>query len=209
MSTQVVADFQVSRANPSVVGGTGSSVKYFPKAIGASLTSAASTPNANNATGALWLPAGPSTDGRLLHISAVGSYGYDGGDASGTVNIELYGVTGSLTSPTYTVLASTNAQTPLLDTDSWAFSVELYGDNQSGLLGGSYFAYHNGQVISGKGGVSTDNVLTGLGFELPNSSYAYTPPLIRGAVCGFVVGVTFGTSSAFNTATMTQFIIES
>src|SRR5271166_2185755 len=91
-------DFQCSRVSPSKVVGPGGAVQYFPRPYGPSIRSGlASTPNSADATGALLVPANPSTDGQQLHVQASGTFGYDGGDPSGTVTVALYAVTGSLT----------------------------------------------------------------------------------------------------------------
>jgi hypothetical protein len=206
-----ILDFQVSRVAPSKVGGIGTSVKYFPRPFGSSLTSGLpSTPSATNPTGALWVPVGPQFDGQQFSVLASGSFGTDSGDPSGTVTVKLYAVTGTLASPTYTALASTGAveagiSAPL----PWALDVTLLGDNNSGFLTGYYSALAsgaNGGSISGLANSSpkvVDNIISGLNFVSGN------PALQQGAVFGLVVGVTFGTTDTSNTATMTQFSVES
>jgi hypothetical protein len=207
-----IYDFGVNGQFPSKVGGTGATVKYFPRLIGSSssgvqgplFNNAPSTPSSSSAVGALFLPAQNTNNGQQLDVLATGSFGNDTGDPSGTVNIKLYVVTGSLSSPTYTAVASTGALTPsaLGIVNSWAISAELYGDSGSGILGGSYAAYQNGALVNSTI-KSTDTTVSGLNFLSGNSS------LYQGAVCGFVVGVTFGTSDASNTASLYEFTIES
>ena len=70
----------------------------------------------------------------------------------------------------------------------------------NGLLIGAYEAFHNGAVTAP---TTLTSVVTGLDFNAGN------PALQQGAVLGFVVGVTFGTTDANNGAIMTQFTIES
>jgi len=201
MST--VLDFQCSSVNPSKVGGVGAAAKYFPRPLGASLTSGQpSTPSASNATGALWLPTGPQFDGAQFTVKATGTFGSDTGDPSGTVTINLYAVVGSISSPNYsTVLASTGAITPgFAAAESWSITASLLGDSVSGILGGSYFATAEGALVNSTP-KSTDAIVLGLDFIKGN------PALKQGAVLGFVMGVTFGTSDASNTASLTQFQI--
>ena len=140
MST--VLDFQCSRANPSKVGGPGQSAKYFPRPLGSSLTSGQPiTPSAVSAAGSLWLPTGPAYDGVQFNVVAAGTFGFDSGDPSGTVRVELDAVTGSLLTPIYTAIASTPSLTPTFNTPlPWALNATLIGDSVSGLLGGYYTA---------------------------------------------------------------------
>jgi hypothetical protein len=215
-----ILDFGCSRAAPSKLSSIGTSVKYFPRPLGPSLTQVpfgnagavpfggtASTPNASNPTGSLWFPVGASFDGRLFNVVAAGTYGFDSGDPSGTVLVGLYAVTGTFTNPVIAsnLIASTGTMTPTFAAAvPWALDVTLVGDNVSGLLTGYYSALGNG--ASGVGLVnsspkSVDTVISGLDFINGNTA------LQRGAVFGLVVGVTFGTNDATNRATMTQFNI--
>lgn len=200
-----VLDFQVNGLNPSTVGGTGTTVKYFQRILGTN--GPGSGPNTNisstNAAGALMLPASSVFNAQVFDVIACGSFGSDTGDPSGTVTIQLFAVTGSLASPTYTAIASTGAVTPAYPAaESWALIVSLYGDSNSGVLGGSYDALVQGALVNSTH-KSSDAIITGLNFKTGNVS------LQQGAVLGFVVGATFGTSNATNTASMYEFTIES
>ena len=198
-----VLDFGVNGAFPSKVGGTGLTVKYFPRPLGSSIGVAPTTPSSTSAVGALFIPANNVFNGQQLNVLATGSFGSDTGDPSGTVTVKLYGVTGTLTAPVYTVLATTTAFTPTYAAaESWAFDVVLYGDSNSGTLGGSFSAYIQGQ-LNNSTPANTTNILTGLNFNTGNAA------LQQGAVCGLVMGVTFGTSDASNAASLFQFTIES
>ena len=220
-----IYDFGVGGLLASKVGGTGTAVKYFPRLLGINGTtigstglggvsgssvaaplfnSAPATPSATSAIGALYLPAQSTNNGQLLNAIAVGTFGNDTGDPSGTVTVKLYGVTGKLGAPTYTALASTGALTPSAFgiVNNWALSVEMYGDSGSGILGGSYAAYQNGALVNSTI-KSTDTTISGLDFANGNAA------LQQGAVLGFVIGVTFGTSDASNTASLLEFTIES
>lgn len=202
MST-VLADFQVSSKFPSIAGGTGTGVKYFPKGLGFSITSPGTTPNANSAVGCLLIPAGTQTDGRWLHVKVAGTFGSDSGDPSGTVNVQLFGVT-SFSNPNYVELAQTSAIVPTYAAaEPWMLDVTLLGDSVSGLLTGYYWSSLGG-ILTNSTPKSIDNILTGLDFVNGNPA-----TLQRGAVFGLVVGITFGTANLTNTARLTQFTVES
>lgn len=198
-----VLDFQVSGSSPSSVGGLGVAVKYFPRLLGPSIGVAPSTPSSSSAVGALFLPAQNVFNGQQFNVIASGNISDASGDPSSTVTVQLYAVTGSLLSPTYTSLATTGAITPNYPTEPWGLNVELVGSSVSGangLLVGSYQAYKNGSVTAP---TTVTNVVTGLDFNAGN------PLLQQGAVLGFVVGVTFGTTFAGNIARLLEFTIES
>lgn len=200
-----VLDFQVSGAFPSKVGGTLTSVKYFPRPLGPSIGVAPSTPSSTSAVGALFLPAGNVFNGQQFNVLAAGTYGSDSGDPSSTVTVNLYAVTGSLTAPTYTSIAATAAAVSFYPVEPWALDVQLIGasnNGANGLLIGGYTSY-NRIGLNSTPAVITGNAVAGLDFNAGN------PALKQGAVLGFVVGVTFGTSDASNTASLTQFTIES
>jgi hypothetical protein len=198
-----VLDFQVSGAFPSKVGGLGTTVKYFPRPIGPSIGVAPSTPSSTSPVGALLLPAQNVFQGQQFNVMASGFFGSDTGDPSGTVTVQLYAVTGSVASPTYTSIATTGAITPFFAQEPWGLNVELVGasnNGANGLLIGSYEAFIRGSVTAP---TTVTNIVTGLDFNAGN------PLLAQGAVLGFVVGVTFGTTDATNKASLTQFTIES
>jgi len=194
-------DFQVSGAFPSKVGGTGTTVKYFPRPIGPSIGVAPSTPSSTSAAGSLFLPAQNVYNGQQFNVIASGSWGNDTGDPSGTVTIQLYAVTGTFTAPVYTSIATSGSLTAnFVGAEPWGLSAELLGDSDSGVLTGAYEAYNRDAITAAT--VITSRI-TGLNFNTGN------PALQQGAVLGFVIGVTFGTSDASNKATMYEFSIES
>lgn len=209
-----VLDFGVNGQFPSKVGGLGTSVKYFPRLYGSSanpiLGQTPATPSSSSSAGMLSLPPQNVFNGQQFDVLATGSFGSDTGDPSGTVTIKLYAVTGTASAPTYTALASTTAFVPLLGAPySWAINAALYGDSKSGVLGGSYSAYING-ALNNTTPKTSDAVISGLDFLNGNAALGGNISISAGnPVCGFVVGVTFGTSDATNTASMTEFTIES
>jgi len=198
-----VLDFGVNGQFGSTVGGLGTSVKYFPRPLGPSIGVAPSTPSSSSGIGSLFLPAQNVFNGQQFSVLASGSFGNDSGDPSGTVTVQLYAVTGTLVNPTYTSIGTTGAITPFFTVQPWGIAANLLGASKAGangLLVGSYEAYTRGSVTAP---TTVTNIVTGLDFNAGN------PALQQGAVLGFVVGVTFGTSDATNTASLLEFTIES
>jgi hypothetical protein len=199
-----VLDFGVNGQFASKVGGLGISVKYFPRPLGPSIGVAPTTPSASSAVGALLLPAANVFNGQQFNVMASGSIGNDSGDPSGTATVQLYVVTGSVSAPVYTSIATTGAITPFYTVEPWSLSAELVGASiagANGLLTGSYVSQTRIGLNSTPAVVTT--VVSGLDFNLGN------PLLAQGAVLGFVVGVTFGTTDATNKAGLNEFTIES
>ena len=198
-----VLDFQVNGSSPSVVGGLGATVKYFPRLLGPSIGVAPSTPSSTSAAGALMLPAGNVFNGQEFQVVAAGLFGSDTGDPSGTVTVQLYAVTGTFASPTYTSIATTGAMTPFYTIQPWSIRATLVGASKAGangLLIGNYASSLRGSVVAN---TTVTNIVTGLDFNAGN------PALQQGAVLGFVVTATFGTTDATNVARLTEFTIES
>lgn len=218
-----ILDYQVSRAKPSVVGGVGGNViKYFPNPSLAknylapvirldsqNFQAPVTFPNATtvgsstgNPTGSLFIPVGNSFDGQMLDVVCCGTWGADTGDPSATVNFQLQAVTGTFTNPVYTTVCSSGTLSPNYPGPApWAILANLLADGNSGLLQGAYEVHAQGTLAKGR--TVVDTVITGLDFTVGN------PSLMRGAVLGFVVGVTFGTSDKSNTASLFEFTIES
>jgi hypothetical protein len=118
-------------------------------------------------------------------------------------------VTGSFLAPVYTQVATTAAIVPFFSNEPWLLNTVLTGSSlpvtvaapaPNGILVGYYTAASRiGITVP----TTVTTVISGLDFLAGN------PLLQRGAVLGFVVGVTFGTSNATNTATLNEFTIES
>jgi len=204
----VERDFLVNGLNPSSVGGTGVTVKYFPRLLSASayplLGTSPSTPSSTNPAGMLVVPAQNELNGQEFRVVAVGNYLMGASAGSETVTIALYAVTGSLASPVYTAIASTGAVTPTPNVDgiqhSWRLSAKVSGDTLSGILGGSYEAFDNG-VLQNSTPKQTVAV-SGLDFSVGNVNLGI------GVVLGLVIGVTFSVSNASNAAKMYEFQIQ-
>jgi len=196
----VFADFQVNGLFPSTVGGLGATVKYFPRILGSSIGATPATPSSTSPVGALWVPGDNKLNGKNFRVEAAGTFGSDTGDPSGTVQVILYAVTGTQAVPVYTTLAGTTAYVPLVGAvGSWSIVAKMSGDTASGIVGGSYHAYVNGLYNVAE--AVTLHQLSGINFGSGNTS------LYQAAPFGLVVGVTFGTTDATNTAKMYQFQI--
>lgn len=102
-------DFQVNGSVFSRVSGTGTTVKYFPRLLGPSIGVAPATPSATNPTGFLAVPAQNVVNSQWMNVIASGSA--LGGSNTETATVNLYAVTGSIASPTYTSIATTGAIT--------------------------------------------------------------------------------------------------
>jgi len=220
-------DFSVNGQLASKVGGTGTTIKYFPRLVGISGTTigsaglggvsgssvvgplygnSPSTPSSTSAVGALFIPAANVYNGQQMNIVISGNVGSDTGDPSGTVNVQVQAVTGALLAPTYTTIASTSALAlTFASAEPWLFDITMIGDTSSGILVGNYTSMLGNTLHTTSGTVAAaalDNVIAKLDFANGN------PALQQGAVFGLVVGVTFGTSDASNKATLSQFTVE-
>ena len=220
-------DFSANGILGSKVGGTGTTIKYFPRLVGISGTTigsaglggvsgssvaaplfgtAPSTPSTTSAVGALFVPAASVYNGQQINVLVSGNVGSDTGDPSGTVNIQLQVVTGSLLAPTYTTICSTSALAlTFASAEPWFIEANLIGDTASGILVGNYTAMLGNTLHTTSGTVAAaplDNVVAGLNYSTGN------PLLQQGAVFGLVVGVTFGTSDASNKASLFEFTVE-
>lgn len=201
----VIRDYQINGLNPVAVGGTGTTVKYFPRLLSASasplLGTAPSTPSATNPAGMLVVPANNELNGQNFTVTAVGNYLMGASAGSETVTLSLYAVTGTLASPTYTAIATTGAITPTPNVDgiqhSWMLKATLYGDTLSGIVGGSYSAFDNGVLQNTTPKQTT--AISGIDLNVGNVSLGI------GVAFGLVVGVTFSVSNASNAAKMYQF----
>jgi hypothetical protein len=197
----VIADFQVSGANPSTVGGPGSQPKYFPRVLGGSIGNFSLAPSATNAAGQLAVPAFGEVHGSIFKVKAGGDVlPFTGG---GTVTIDLVANTGSVSSPNYAAIASTGAVTIATATPfNWFLEATLIGNNNTGSLGGNFWGSMAGASPALIDVSSIITQPTGLDFIKGQSSAGS-----QGTVLGLVVRVTFNVSLAQNFARLTQFVI--
>ena len=206
----VVVDYQVAGNNPSVVGGTGVAIKYFPRLLGSSIGVQSVAPSATSAVGQLAVPGYNILNGQNFGVFAAGNIGSDLGDPSGTFSVLVQAQTSAnLAAPKYITLASIAATVPgFSGGNSWSIKLSLYGDTTSGIVGGSFTSYVNGVKV-GTPPTNSTNVLTGINFNNNVGSLASAsggagsqsgqPPF------GLVVGVQFGTSDPTNIANLYQF----
>ena len=207
----IIQDFGVNGQFPSTVGGTGTAIKYFGRnaafAAGATWTSPV-TPSSTNANGALIVPADNKLNGQLLEVVASGAF-LPGTTitSSETVKVELYAVTGTLTSPTYTLLADIGASAFAPGVDgiwyNFSFDVLLQGNNDSGIVGGVYTSVVNNTVE--RNNVALQNSLTGIVFG-QNGTVNAVPGALGGPF-GLVVGITFSQSGSDNKGKLYEFSI--
>lgn len=182
--SNVINALPVNGLNPVTVGGTGTAVKYFPTAPGASIGVA------STAVGQLNLPGSSRLNGQVFNVIATGNV-FATGTALMTLsaNTAAQGVT-----PSYTIVATSGAVTPTASTTtSWCIKASMYGDSASGVVSGTFQVYFNG-LLTASTTILTNN-LTGINFA---SEYPF----------GLVVGVTFGTSSSTSLAKLFQFQLE-
>ncbi len=109
------------------------------------------------------------------------------------MTLTLYAQTSAnLASPTYTAIASSGAITPALaQAEDVSLEVTLFGSTKSGIVQGYQTGVKNQGLLAA----------AALTANLSGISMAQAIPF------GLVVGVTFGTSDASNSARLTQFQI--
>ena len=189
-------DFQVNGLFPATVGGTGSTVKYFPRLLGSSIGVESVAPSATSAAGQLVVPGNNVLNGQWFDVEVGGSILSGVADSSVTVKASLYAQTSAtLTSPSYTEIATTGFLTAPLEQTSYTFglSVRLLGSTASGVVRG----FQSG--IMGANNVSLANLTN----NLSGVNFGNAVPF------GLVVGVTFSNSDAGNSASLYQFQITS
>jgi hypothetical protein len=192
----VIRDFQVNGLNPSIVGGLGTTVKYFPRILGTAGPNGGQSvaPSSSSAAGQLTVPGNNELNGQWFNILLGASVVAGAGAASETAELALYANTGTVTSPSYTKIATTGAVTinPIADgvPVNTALNVSLFGDSNSGLVRGIQTG------IKADGTLLTPAALTA---NLSGINMAAIPPF------GLVAGITFSVGAAGNSASLFQF----
>lgn len=210
----VIAQYQVSPALPSVVGGTGTTIKYFaslpPQSLWNSGISGVNTPQASSQLGAT--PSASSGLGQLSFESvAFRSQGgrfriYMSGTASSDTTPTLTPVvqlnSGSIATPSYATLLGGVASAALTANKPVAFSVagDLFFDPNAGTLSG-FFKY---TYAAAAGGTPLQTAVAEATITNPTG---LTAGNLYASQFGFVAGVTFSVSSAANTASLYEFKI--
>lgn len=213
----VIGQYQVSPAFPSTVGGTGTAIKYFssmpPQSLWNSGVVGVNTPQASAQLGAT--PSSTSALGQLSFDSVANKV--VGGRfrmyASGTV-LSVTGTptftptvqinTGTIATPSYATLLGGVASAAMTANKSvgWSVAGDLFYDPIAGSLAG-WMKYSYAATTAG----------TPLALEAAENVTAVTVPTgmtsgnLYATQFGFVVGVTFGTSVADNTASLYEFKI--
>jgi hypothetical protein len=193
----VVQDFQVSGLFPSVVSAQVSTAQYFPRVLGSSIGNQSAAASSTTATGQLIVPGNSVLNGQWFDVLVSASFLDGTGDPSSTAKLELVANTGTVASPTYTVLANATTSAPGLNaSQEVSFRVSLIGNSASGVVSGFYTGIKAGALVTT---VLTDNNLSGVNFN--NST---------GQPFGLLVRATFSataTAPLLNVAKLTQFQI--
>jgi hypothetical protein len=196
---QPITNLQVNGLNPAVVGGTGTTVKYFPFVPGASIN-VASTKN-----GYVFIPGNGEANGQVLNVRVGGNFtiGTPGsGVASPAVTVGLYSATFLNGNPGSTATINSTA----ILSQQWAGSSDVlppYGfslDAQISCESGSGLARMSwGHTeIDGTAVVVAGGLISGLtGINMSNP-----------VPFALLVGVTFSVSDAQASANLYQFDLE-
>lgn len=190
----VLNDFQVNGLFPSTVGGSGTTVKYFPRLLGSSIGVESVAPSASSQKGQLVVPGFNELNGQWFDVLVGGDIVSGSADSSVTAEVALYAQTSADgVAPSYTKIATTGAVTASLTGTSYNFAIKcsLFGTTASGNVRGTQYS------ILG----TTQNATASLTNNLSSINFGNANPF------GLVVGVTFGSSDAANAAALNQFQI--
>jgi len=189
----VLNDFLVNGSNPSVVGGTGTTVKYFPRLFGG-FDVQSTAPSATSNAGQLVVPGNNTLNAQWFDVLVGGRILSGVADSSVTAKVSLYAQTAAAgATPSYTEIATTGLLTAPLENTSYAFGlkVSLFGESASGVVRG----FQSG--ILGANNISAGNLTN----NLSAINFANAAPF------GLVVGVTYSNSDAGNAGYLNQFQI--
>lgn len=191
----VINDFQVSGLFPSVVSAAVSTAQYFPRLLGTSIGVQSVAPSATSAAGQLVIPGNSELENQWTTVLIAGQAVAGAAAGSATVTVLVRANTGTVTSPSYTTIASltTQALAPIADgvSNNFGFRIQLLGSTASGTVGGNYTALYN----------NTPKASGALDAQLSGISLASATPF------GLVVSATFSSATAGNVAKLTQFQI--
>ena len=190
----VINDFLVNGLNPSTVGGSGTTVKYFPRLLGSSIGVESGAPSASSAAGQLVVNGNNALNGQWFNVLV--GVGITGGaaDSSVTAKVSLYANTAALgAAPSYTEIATTGLFTQPLELTEYevGLKVSLFGTTGSGIVRGIQSGVYGANNLAA---AALTNNLSGINFGSQ-------------APFGLVVGVTFSSSDASNSAKLYQFQI--
>ncbi len=210
----VIAQYQVSPALPSIVGGTGTTIKYFaslpPQSLWNSGVTGVNAPQASSQLGAT--PSASSALGQLSFESVAfrsqgGRFrmyasGVASSDGTPTITPVVQINTGTIASPSYATLLGGVASAALTANKPVAFSIagDLFFDPSSATLSG-FFKY---TYAAASGGTPLQTAVAEATITNPTGLVAGN---LYASQFGFVAGITFSVSSANNTASLYEFKI--
>jgi hypothetical protein len=156
--------------------------------------------------GQLAVPGRNELNGCAFNIRAAGNFEVGSGGACPNVTIDVVANTGTISSPTYTVIMTSGAITAQNLTGTfydWFFDGEVQGTTGSGTLQGAYDCVVDTTLV--KNHQALTNTLTGLVWgptatQQQGANIATTDP-----VFGLLVRVTFSVSEPGNAANLYQF----
>lgn len=208
----VIEQYQVSQAFPSIVGGTGTTIKYFSSNPSQSLwnsgvtgvnspitaTQLGGTPSSTSANGQLSFDsvATKLTGGRFRMIASGSALSVTG---TPTVTATVQINTGTIASPSYATFIGGVASNAVVANKAigWTVAANLYFDpTSSSMMIEHEYAYVN-QASGGTDKTQVPVYLTSLTALTGGGLYA--------TQFGFVVGITFSSSVADNTASLYEF----
>ena len=193
--SQTIANYSINGANPTTVGGLGAAIKYFGNLPGPSIGVSNTTPSSTSAAGQLLVPGNNQLNGQPFTVIAAGNILAGSGGASESITVAIYANTGTVSTPTYTTLATGAFAAEAFDNVAYPFyiKVDLCGDTQSGIVQGTQLVVIDNVVETATAALT--HALTGINF-------ATNPPF------GLVCGVTFATTETGNSANLYRFSIE-
>src|SRR5271157_160085 len=188
----VLNDFQVNGLFPAVVGGTGASVKYFPRLLGASIGVQSVAPSGSSSVGQLVVLGNNELKGQGFDVVIGGDILAGSADSSDVETIGLYAQTSTTSTPSYSAITTVTGVAPYSAGHvPFGLKVSLNGSTLSGIVRGSATGFIGSSTLETPTSVTA---LSGINFG-------------NATPFGLVVGVTFGTSNASNSANLYQFQI--
>jgi hypothetical protein len=196
---------------PGTILSASSATPNFAVSFNTGAAPFAASPSSKNATGQLAVPGHNRLNAQVFTIIAAGEVVGGSGAPSEVVEIAMYAQTSSQPSaPSYTKIATTGAVNLNATVDNvyqlWSFNVTLLGSNDSGIVQGYQTVMFDG--IIEKSNAPLTNSLSGISFDANNAATLNStggPGTNVAPPFGLVMGVTFGSASAANTAYLYQF----
>ena len=148
-------------------------------------------------------------NGQLITITSAGDFEVGAGGACPSVTIDIVANTGTLVSPTWTVIATTGAVTAQTNTGlfyPWFLRAQFNGTTASGIIQGVQSGSVDNTNSTPASGRLT-NTLSGLNFN-PTQQSGAVSGLPNAPVFGLAVRVTFSVSEPGNSANLYQFSID-